>query len=618
MLRLILTLIRAAMAPLYAAPRWLWRAVWPFLNLLEVEWVVMLPWMLPVGLLGCWTAIRACLTELPANLRPLWADESLYTAAGAARNQMAALAQMKWHPSLEGPLLLGYRCILAAGTYTLGGFGLSFLWGGPLHVWSQGLSRRGRGSPADKTHGSACWETVQQAHAAGFLKDKGKPEGLLLGRVQGRVRGRVDGRYQSKGHILTCAPTGAGKGIGCVIPNLLQYPGSAFVLDLKGENYAVTAQRRLEMGHAVARLDPFGVSGKPSHAFNWLQAIDVNDEACISAAAQLAEALVVRNSTHDSHWDDSAQYLLQGFILYVAALGDEMRHMGTLREALTSSRTDLETLLRELSTSRIAFGRVGRMARTLLGKDERERASVMSTALRHTNFLDDPRIEKALRGHSFDFGSLKTGPMTVYLIIPPDKLTAYARFVRATLVLALQAMVAETTVPEHDVVFILDEVAQLGRIAPLEDAVSIMRGYGVRLWLLLQDLGQIQGTYRKWRSFLASSTLQFFGVQDNETARYVSEALGNQTVWVHGSGQSHNHGPKQGSRSSSSNRSATARPLLTAEEVRTLPATDVLVLSPGRKPHKLRRLHYVDDPETRDFAKPSPLYAARRHATTEG
>ena len=44
------------------------------------------------------------------------------------------------------------------------------------------------------------------------------------------------------GHILTCTPTGAGKGIGAVIPNLLDCPGSVFVLDLKGENYAVTAR----------------------------------------------------------------------------------------------------------------------------------------------------------------------------------------------------------------------------------------------------------------------------------------------------------------------------------------------------------------------------------------
>ena len=42
--------------------------------------------------------------------------------------------------------------------------------------------------------------------------------------------------------IVTVAPTGSGKGIGAVIPNLLDYPGSALVLDVKGENAAVTAR----------------------------------------------------------------------------------------------------------------------------------------------------------------------------------------------------------------------------------------------------------------------------------------------------------------------------------------------------------------------------------------
>jgi hypothetical protein len=67
-------------------------------------------------------------------------------------------------------------------------------------------------------------------------------------------------RYEGDGHLLTIAPTRAGKGVSAVIPNLLTHPGSVVVTDLKGENYAVTAARRcVDLGHDVHALDPFDV-----------------------------------------------------------------------------------------------------------------------------------------------------------------------------------------------------------------------------------------------------------------------------------------------------------------------------------------------------------------------
>jgi hypothetical protein len=71
------------------------------------------------------------------------------------------------------------------------------------------------------------------------------PVGFALGRLRGA------GPLYRLGHILTVAPTGAGKGVGAVIPNLLTYQGSAFVLDIKGENFRVTARARAEMGHDI-------------------------------------------------------------------------------------------------------------------------------------------------------------------------------------------------------------------------------------------------------------------------------------------------------------------------------------------------------------------------------
>ena len=112
---------------------------------------------------------------------------------------------------------------------------------GPLRRLGQALFT----APARQTHGSAAFGTGQST--ARHLAPAAPADAFVLGIVRGTPRG-VDRRFRHDGHVLTCAPTGAGKGIGAVIPNLLTYPGSAFVLDLKGETYAVTARARREIG----------------------------------------------------------------------------------------------------------------------------------------------------------------------------------------------------------------------------------------------------------------------------------------------------------------------------------------------------------------------------------
>jgi type IV secretory pathway TraG/TraD family ATPase VirD4 len=105
---------------------------------------------------------------------------------------------------------------------------------------------------APDSHGSARWGDPRRYVVAG----------PILGRA-----GRSLLRYEDEGHILTIAPTGSCKGVSAVIPNLPDYPDSVLVLDLKGENYAVTAARRARFGPVLV-LDPFRITGAESAAVN--------------------------------------------------------------------------------------------------------------------------------------------------------------------------------------------------------------------------------------------------------------------------------------------------------------------------------------------------------------
>jgi type IV secretion system protein VirD4 len=172
-----------------------------------------------------------------------------------------------------------------------------------------------------------------------------------------------------------------------------------------------------------------------------------------------------------------------------------------------------------------------------------------------------------------------------------------SRFVRLALGLSLTAMFRSKTRPEHPVAFFLDELAQLGHFGPVEEAVSIVRGFGARLWLFVQDLSQLESVYPKWRTFLANTTLQTFGTQDQMTARYVSEALGNETISFSIESTSENRGwgaaQKSTSRTTAEHRHA--RALLQPDEVRRLDPSQVIVLEQGQAPELVQRVSYLED-----------------------
>jgi type IV secretion system protein VirD4 len=387
------------------------------------------------------------------------------------------------------------------------------------------------------THGTAHFGTARDA--VRHLAPAAPADGFVLGVLRDAPRG-ADRRFRQDGHLLTCAPTGAGKGIGAVIPNLLDYPGSAFVLDFKGETYAVTARARRSLGHDVILIDPFSITGAATHRLNWLDTLDPDDPDVVSRAAGIADMLVVaEGADSESHWNDTARELLRGLLVYVACLPVERRSMAELRRIVTAPEDDLAATLADmLSDSERGHRLPARTAAVHLNRPERERGSVLSSVVRHTAWLDDPRLCAALGRSDFSFGDLKRRRMTVYLAIPPDRLRVCLGFVRGFIGLALDGVIDSPARPKHRVAYILDEFGQLGRIDRLADSITLLRGYGAQLWVFVQDLSQLKAVYPRWQSFLANTSQQFFGTADYDTARYLSGALGQQTIRFETAGSS--------------------------------------------------------------------------------
>ena len=346
-------------------------------------------------------------------------------------------------------------------------------------------------------------------------------------------------------HIVTIAGSRAGKGRAAIVPNMLLYPGSVLATDPKGELATMTARRRREMGQAVHVLDPFNVTAgaaMPLRAgFNPIAAM--RPDSLVEDAALIADALVeVKPDSHDPHWDESARAFIEGVTLHVAtAAGLQGKSsLVTVQQLIARgakgpdgqySMLALETLMR---SNPAADGVVQTAAADFFDRSERERQSVLSTARRHLKFLDYPGIRSVVRRHDFELETLKTEPTTIYLCLPARHMGTCSRWLRLFVNLMLQAMERTPGRPKAGVPVLccLDEFAALGHMSQIEDAAGQIAGFGVRLWPILQDLGQLQALYKdRWETFLGNAGIvQFFGNADLTTLGWISRRCGKTSI----------------------------------------------------------------------------------------
>ena len=337
--------------------------------------------------------------------------------------------------------------------------------------------------------------------------------------------------YRDNRHLISFGPTRSGKGATVIVQTLLMAGHSIICIDPKGQNAAITARRRRELGQDVHFLNPFNELGLGGSRFNPLAHLRIDQPNIVADVRSLADALIIPNSK-DPHWTDSAVDLLHALLLHLVATkgGEatlpEMRRLLTLPAKLPEGES-FALVVAEMLLSDWPF--VRQAASRFMNFESREIQSILSTAITQTFFLDDPNIATSLSGNDFSMMQLKETPTTVFLILPGRYIEAYARFLRLVVTSAIDQL---TTNPGgHKTLFILDEFATLQNLPAVAKAFGFAAGYNVQMWPFLQDLPQLKFIYGdKWESFLANAGLvQFFTPADLTTADYIHRRCGEKT-----------------------------------------------------------------------------------------
>lgn len=408
-------------------------------------------------------------------------------------------------------------------------------------------------------------------------------------------------------HVMVLAPARAGKGAAYVTTNLLTWPHSTVILDIKGELFEATSEhRRRVLGHQIVVLDPYHVVTESPDTFNPLAHIDKNDPLAPDAAHSLAEAMIVRTGEEkEPHWNLSASAWIRAIIAFVLQEGEPSTRNLTTVASLLSNPGELNAAIYLMQESTAWQGLLAQFGGQLKQYEGKELGSVLTTTNGHLRFISSLPVAASLRESTFDPADLRKRPMSVYLVIPPQYQRTQSGLMRLWITSLLRGVVQGGLGEHNPVLFMLDECASLGHFEPLEDAITQLSGYGFRSFTVWQSIGQLEKCFPHGASTTLLSNVEkvVFGINDFDTAELFSKMLGETTIQVAqeqgggNTGGGHDH-MGQENRSWGSNEgwsvSETARQLLKPDELMNLGGNQALVVARGMRPMLVRTVRYYE------------------------
>ncbi|MGC0372421.1 MAG: hypothetical protein DGJ47_001134, partial [Rickettsiaceae bacterium] len=433
--------------------------------------------------------------------------------------------------------------------------------------------------------GSAAWANQDDIDRANLRSD----HGMMLGQDAG-------GYFVAEGfqHALLFAPTGSGKGVGFVIPNLLFWDHSVVVHDIKLENHELTSGWRAKKGQKVFVWEPSNPNGV-THCYNPIDWVSSKPGQMVDDVQKISNLIMPEKD----FWNNEARSLFLGVVLYLIADETKVKSFG---EVVRTMRSDdvvynlavvLDTLGEEIHP--VAYMNIA----AFLQKADKERSGVVSTMNSSLELWANPLIDAATASSDFNIMEFKKTRTSVYVGLTPDNITRLQKLMQVFYQQAtefLSRKIPDTKTEPYGVMFLMDEFPTLGKMEQFKAGIAFFRGYRVRLFLIIQDTQQLKGIYEDagMNSFLSNSTFRItFAANNYETANLISQLCGNKTVTQTSYNKPLFFDLNVSTRTQ--NVSNVQRALLLPQEVIQLPKDDQIVLIESFPPNKSKKIKYYDD-----------------------
>ena len=424
-----------------------------------------------------------------------------------------------------------------------------------------------------------------------------------FGRVL-RVRPTSDRR--ELGNMLVTAPTRGGKGL-LAISQLLTWPHSVVVNDIKGELFHLTAGYRQRLG-PVFVIDPRGVG----HSTNPLRSCRTEDDLRAMAVHLLYKSHEREPDPFTKRAVKMLTAIFGGGLLEGAALLPYAAHLLQIGPESAAARLDALSKLHGLPENKNLATRL--LDRTYENADFSDRYLESSWSTLTTD-MDPITTETVIRSLSAsDFspedilcgrevrvnGKQERRPVTVYLRWPENRLLALSALIRL-----IWSSLIEELINLYDnrlgrgcrpVLLLIDE-AGTAPVPGLPPYAATVVGRGLSLWIAIQSLSQLDAIYgeKSARSLRDNTDTQvFYRPADLETAIHLEKRLGDQSVWARS--QTMHEGSHM-----SEGQSERSIPLLTAWEIQfRQTAEDIIGFHRAHDelaPFRGKRMNWLNWPE---------------------
>ncbi|HAU1457933.1 TPA: TraM recognition domain-containing protein [Legionella pneumophila] len=446
-------------------------------------------------------------------------------------------------------------------------------------------------------HGSARWANQDDLKDAGLI---GNEEGVYVGAIEDEKGDIHYLRHNGPEHILTYAPTRSGKGVGLVIPTLLSWKQSCVITDLKGELWALTAGwRQKHANNKVIRFEPATLKG--STRWNPLDEIRVGTEYEVGDVQNLATLVVDPDGKGlETHWQKTSQALLVGFILhaiYKLKNQGEPATFPNIDRMLVDPNTNIADLLIEMTQYPHIDGKthpvISASARDMIDRPEEEAGSVLSTLKSYLALYRDPVVAHNVSASDFCIKDLMhhNNPVSLYIVTQPNDKARLQPLVRVMLNMVVRLLAEKQEFErvddgkgnrfvrtkknyKHRLLCMIDEFPSLGKLDILQESLAFVAGYGLKFYLICQDINQLKSGERGYgpdETITSNCHIQnAYPPNRIETAEHLSKLTGQTTIVKE-------HVTTSGKRIStflnqiSKTKQEVSRPLLTIDECQRMP-----------------------------------------------
>jgi type IV secretion system protein VirD4 len=468
--------------------------------------------------------------------------------------------------------------------------------------------------PRRALHGDARFANPAEVDRAGLTGGGGQP-GILIGRYRGRFLS-LPGQLS----VMLSAPTRSGKGVGVVIPNLLNWPDSVVVLDIKGENYDITAGYRAAHGQAVYAFSPFDEDAR-SHRWNPLTAVRSSPLHRVGDLLTIGQVFFPNDgggTSSEAFFNDQARNLFLGLGLVLLetpslprTIGEMLRQSSGKGRSLKGHLSGLITQRREESNP--LSDECTDALQRLLSNSENTLSSVVATFNAPLTIFADAVVDAATSADDFRLEDVRRRRMSVYVRIPPNRL-ANARpllnlFFSQLVSLNTQALPEQDPTLKVQCLLVNDEFTAMGRVGVITSAAAFLAGYNLRLLTVVQAMSQLDAVYgdKEARTFATNHGLQIlYAPREQRDADEYSAMLGHFTERATSRGRSRSfsgHGHSTVSRNESEQR----RALLLPQEFKELGSERLVVIFENCKPILGEKIRYYRDKAFTPRRRPAPV-----------